>query len=287
MAAQTLSRTKLNFGLLVLVALLGLVVWLSPENDVESEPPPSLSLLTPEDIRIISISNNNGPSFTMERTINGWRMTRPHLQQANSERIGMLLGLLTTPVYEQFEVDSEELAQFGLAPPKARLRLNEVEFSMGGVHPYNRKRYLGKGNTVYLTNDIFLHHLQARAEDFIALALLTGQSEITTIVTPNWRLERTYQKTQPWQLQPPRRVSMDRLVAKVSDWRNAQAVRVFRRAEKSPTGAQPVTIETVDETIEFWVLPDSDTRLLHNGSGLVYEIPALPALLALPNGDAP
>lgn len=214
-------------------------------------------------------------------------MTQPYNLPANGPRIELLLALLGTPVYEQFGVEADRLKEFGLSPPRAWVRFDNLTISLGDLHPFNQKRYIGIGNTVYLIKDLFAHHLQAGSEAFLSTRLLPEELDISEIHTPQWRLFRRPGAQLAWHLEPlAEGISMDLLVDKVDAWRNAQAIRVDRRVPAKTDDIQTVWIRAKEREFRFLILPAPTPRLYVEATGLSYELPALKGLLEAPGERA-
>jgi len=156
--------TRINLALLVLAAVLALLIRLSPDSDPQQEITP-LTRQSPEEVRKITVSNRHG-SFTLERLGGDWRMTAPDAAEANAERIANLLEILSTPSYQRFPLPEADLAEFGLQPPAASIRIDGLTLELGEIHPFNQRRYIRIGDTLHLIKDRFPHHFLARAEAF-------------------------------------------------------------------------------------------------------------------------
>ena len=159
-------RTRINLALLILATVLALLIWLAPDSDRQQEITP-LTQQSPEEVHKITVSNRYG-SFTLERRGGDWQMTAPHATEANAERIANLLEILSTPSYQRFPLPEVDLAEFGLQPPAASIRIDRLTLELGEIHPYNQRRYLRIGDRLHLIKDRFPHHFLARAEAFVS-----------------------------------------------------------------------------------------------------------------------
>lgn len=157
---------RINLTLLTLAAVLALLIRLSPDSDPQQEITP-LTRQSPEEVNKITVSNRHG-SFTLERRGSDWKMTAPHATKANAEKIADLLEILSTISYQQFPLSEVDLAEFGLQPPAASIRIDGLTLELGDIHPYNQRRYLRIDDTLHLIRDRFPHHFLARAEAFVS-----------------------------------------------------------------------------------------------------------------------
>ncbi len=264
------KQTLVNLLLLLLVALLGLLVWYSPDKKGRAPAAP-LTQLDPASIRQITISNRNGPRFVMQRNQQGWWMSEPYRVRANAPRIDSLLNLLSTPQIETFAAPTGRLDEFGLAQPLAELTFNQTRISFGGIHPYNYHRYLRIDDQIYLIKDIFPHHALARAEEFVSHALFAEEAIIDEIRTPTWRL---YQRQGTWALEPESlETDPGQLAEKVAAWQHSRAAGVLK-APATPIQQQvAIRLAGSRETVELGVIQQPSRTLLVNRTlGLAYRL---------------
>ncbi len=152
-------RTLLNLVLSGLVLLLVLLVWW-----LQPSPPPPLTPLLPEQIETIRINDTKGREIRLDRQAGQWQLGQV---PANENRIRQLLGICITPSLRRFPAPRERLAEFSLAPPAIRLRLNDLELEFGATDPVNGWRYVRLGDTIHLIGDGFQHHLNAPANAYL------------------------------------------------------------------------------------------------------------------------
>ncbi|MCB1760331.1 MAG: DUF4340 domain-containing protein [Gammaproteobacteria bacterium] len=284
-----MSYGRINLFLGVLLLALLSATWL-----LERDPGPAqterLTAWQPEQIRQLKIANRSGPAFELERDNGGWRMTTPYRVQANQSRIERLLPISSAAVTASFPLPTTELEQFGLDKPLAELWLNGRRLLIGATDPVNHQRYVANGERLLLIHDTFPHLLLAPAEQYVAPQLIATEGEIEWLSTPGWRLDRQPQSLQTWRLEPaPAQISNDLLIAKIADWRYAQAASVSR-AGLDPDARAGIRLQISGENAprEF-VLVETETRplLVDPTSQLGYEIPNIEALLAAPGSNPP
>lgn len=284
-----MNLARINLLLFTLLIALAAAAWL-----LERKPEPdSIATLTawqPQEIRRISIANRSGPALELVRGDVGWRMTQPYPVPANQSRIDRLLPIASAPVTASFSLPVTDLTQFGLDDPVAELGLNGMRFRVGGTDPINHHRYLATGERLLQIRDNYPHLLLAPAEQFVSPQLIDGNDRIEWIATPHWRLDRASESLQPWRLDPaPAQISSDLLVAKIADWRHAQAVRISRASVDPATQHARVQLQLSGEkTPREFLLVDTDGRrlLVDPALQLGYEIPNIGALLT-PPGSPP
>jgi len=277
------KRNRANAALLLLVLGLGTLVWLSERESPKIRLTP-LTKLLPEQINSIRISNQSGPAISMRREANGWRMIAPYAIEANSARIERLLEIAGSPVHTQFEIEQSDLTEFGLAPAAALLHLERLELRFGGTDPIDHYRYIAIGNRLHLIKDLFPHLLLATAESYVSPNILPQDNELDLIQTPEWRLARSPDAARLWQLTPAvTGISMDRLIEKVDEWKNAQAVKVIKAPAISPDSRVEIRLSGSDTLLAFGILRHKQgTLVLREDLGLAYDLPRIETLLSAP-----
>lgn len=168
-------RLLINLLLLALVAGLG---WLA-YRDYQTPPAaglPTLTHLRPEAITRVRIQGPQGQQLLLAREQGLWRMEEPYRVAAAGERVARLLAIAETPLYRRFPAREADLPGYGLAPPRLVLTLDGVEIGLGTTEPLQFRRYVLVEGAVGLIEDLFLHQLQAPAEDFVSRQVLPAGS---------------------------------------------------------------------------------------------------------------
>ena len=195
-------RTLLNLVLLLIVAGLALFIALAPREVAESTRAPLTSLDATGISRIV-IEPADAERIEIVRSEHGWRLVHPLDAPANEFRVLALLALLGAPVHARFEAENHELARYGLAPPRVRVRLDDTRLDLGDTEALDGRRYVARGSEVALVDDVHLRHLDARPASFVSPAPLGPEPVIVEIRLPQlrvrheagrWRLD----PAQPW-----------------------------------------------------------------------------------------
>lgn len=260
----------INLLLLLVVLLLGIFVWLTPEEATSPSQPP-LTRLNPADIQKIEIENNNGPRFVMQRQSGGWQMTEPYSVQANGPRIDILMDLLATPQVEALALPTDRLAEFGLDSPLARVTFNDTQITFGGTHPYNYRRYVRINDQLFLINDLFPHHLLAQAEDFISHALFPESTQISQINAPDWQLIKTDGR---WEVTPTNNnITQAQLQDKIDAWSHTWVAKVSKAPNTAATEQITLHIEGIAQPAILGIVRQKTQLLLvRQGLGLAYRL---------------
>jgi hypothetical protein len=241
------QRTLINLALLLMVAGLALVIALAPDE----EPPLALELLSNENPRAVSrIRLKQAADTTIElRRVDGsWRLVEPIGIAANDFRVQTLVQILEAPVHTRIDTTPRQLARFGLAPPRARILLDEKEVLFGDTEPIHGRRYLLYDGKVALVDDTFFSHVSSKAANYVNLALLGRDPDPQSLRLPGIRV---YRDAGDWRLDSDGgNVDADSISMLVDAWRHAQATAV-RPYEQSLDWNDVIRIELADGELRF------------------------------------
>ena len=273
-----------NGSLLALIVILGGLTWLSTQEQ-EADHRILLTQLNPDQVNRITLDNQTGQAIRLEHTDGGWQMLHPYEAKADDNRIQRLLEIVRSSSFSRFLAPAD-VAEYGLAPPAAILTLNQIHVEVGATHPMNQHRYLRLKDQIHLIKDRFIHHLQARAEDFISPALLPAGSRIRAIHTPEWKL--SFSSSGKGSLDPPNTdVSGDDLNKKRDQWLWARASRVVPAPEGIGSGRIEIKLEHEQQPISFELgRSEQYTLLIRRDLGLAYAIPQKSKLLQPPENTS-
>ncbi len=263
-------RALLNLVLAVMVIALVLVVWFEPGLERE-DAPARLTGLAAGDVDRIGIRIAGGEDIEIMRAAGQWRITAPVDAEANEFRIEPLLRVVEARSYAHFEAEAGELARYGLAPPRALLRVNGVEIAFGDSEPIDHRRYARVGGVVHLIDDHYLPRLQAGLPAFVSNRLLPEGARPVAFVFPN--LAVTQSADGRWQVEPERGLSMDAVNRFVDGWAHARAIFVDRHAGEPSQGEITVMLRGAEQPLTFLILEtEADVVLAPAGTGLVYHL---------------
>jgi hypothetical protein len=262
------TRVLLNLGLAVLVLALVLVIWLDPGREGEA---PRLTGLAAGAVTRIVIRHGGDDEIRIERGNGQWRMSAPLQAAANEFRIEPLLRVVEATSHARFEAVAGELSRYGLDPPRAVLRADDVEIAFGDTEPIDHRRYMRVGATVHLVEDHYLHRLQAGYPAFVSNRLLPDGGRPVRVELPQFTIAQD--ALGRWTIEPERDVPIDALDRLVDAWAEARAIIVDRYHGDVAQGTVRVTLEGEVQALEFLVMESEvDLVLALPGSGLVYHL---------------
>ena len=217
-------------NLVLLCVAIALVLWVIWEPDGNANRAmPRLAPIEPEAVTRIEIQLAGEESAALAKRKGRWHLTRPMEIVADGAVANAIAAVVQSQSHTQLPVVSQRLGDFGLAPPRARLRINDLELAFGDAEPLHGRRYVLVEDAVHLIADQFFHYLTQPAEHFVHPAPLGPQAEIVALVLPGLHVELIDEK---WQVQGPEEIPpAHRVDALVDAWRHARAVAVQKRDE--------------------------------------------------------
>lgn len=233
------SRVLVNVVLLLLAAGLALLLWLDPWR----KPPPErqrLSGIDPTRLQRLRIEAPDRPAIELVRRGSAWRLVAPFDLPANRDRVASVAGLTAATVHDAFRADGNDLRQFGLDPPEARVLMDGHEFLFGGSEPLNGWRYVRYGADVHLISDAFSYYLLATAAAFVDPAPIGADARPVGFSLPGSSLRLENGR---WRFEPPQAAPSPDAGEKLADaWRSARAASV-RRLDPDLDWNQTVLVE--------------------------------------------
>lgn len=267
------SRAILNLSILAIVIVLGAVVFYPPQQSTETKIETALTSLTPEAVHTITITKPNQTPINFVNQKQGWLINAPFTVNANPQRLEKILQLITQPSHSQYNIDESNLAKYGLDNPQVVIAFNDVELRFGGSDPIHQRRYILIDNRIHLITDLVSHILKQPVTQFIDLALIPGNQQITKLQLPEFSLKLIQGK---WNFERPHNSTINQDAAQkfVDEWRYAQALSVELVKRAPPTDANnKVSIATSSQSVEFILFDgESETKLIRTDLPIQYQL---------------
>ena len=262
------SRTLLNLGLVIIVAVLALLVIYEPGKEKPKEEP-RLVQLNSDGIGSLRIERINGPTIVLERQQGAWRMTEPLQVGVNDFRISSLLRITEIKSLTHFAAAPDALAKYGLDAPNATLIINgTTRIDFGNSTPIDQRRYVRAGDTVHLITDNFYYHLIGAPTTYASNRVLDHTGSLVKLELPGLLLAQQEGK---WSVSPqPGNFSADQITQLIDHWRHAQALEVApydgRKGEMvrlTIAGKEPLTFVITERTPEL-ILARPDLKVQYH-----------------------
>lgn len=264
------SRHWLNFGLLLAVLGLG-GLFLLPGSQAPTLAPQRVSDTELSAIEAASFHSPPAVEVEIERRGPDWWLKAPISTPANNVRVGALLSLATAPAFRGFAAAEADLKQYGLAPPRAELRVGDLSYLLGDTEPLDGHRYVLHGGLVRLVEDSFFQFIGAGPASFIHSAPLAAATRVRSVRMPEalmtwdgsrWRSEGLGEPPPDW------------LNEAAGAWLRAQAVMV-RPLVRSSAWNEEISfgLDGVDSPLTFWLrFTDHEVVLGRPGFEVQYHL---------------
>jgi hypothetical protein len=270
------QRWLFNLALLIIIAILGAFVYYTMESEKEPESP-KLTDLEANTVQNIHIERAAEKPISLMKDGQYWQMIEPFNLPANTFRIENLLEILSEREYKELEV--KQLADFGLEPPLATIKFDQLTVAYGDSSPMrDSKRYVQINQKVYLISDTTYHSIVREATNFIALSPLGHQPKIKELKMPDyhfvlnegqWTLTSTFSADEIDTRQ-------DAINALIENWERLSAFNVkhyFEETseEESATDIE-ITLVSQEQPIRLAIISKKpDLILARPAKGIQYE----------------
>jgi hypothetical protein len=165
------KRWFTNLALAIVLAALALIAWFRPGTQ-GSPSKPTITTLKPAAVTRIRIAQPNQKTAVFKRIDGQWRMAKPVSAPADDKVIQNWLATMREPSAHQYTAGGLDLKSLGLKPPKLVLTLNRQKIEFGALDPLHHQRYIRRGDTVYLVNDLLYFQLKGDPHSFLSKRLL-------------------------------------------------------------------------------------------------------------------
>lgn len=264
-------QALLNLFMLLLVGALALVVLYGPEPDT----PPAVVQLGPEnlaDVARIELALAEAPPLVLIHQDGRWSLPAQPDWRLDDRLITQVVELPRAVSHARYPLSQTDAAELGLAPPRLRLRLDDIEYRFGAQEPIDRRRYVRLGDTVHLITDTLVHQLSATTTDWVSRRLLPEGAVITALELPGVTLSLDAEGR--WQQEPAgAEMEADTVNAFVDRWRHARAFSVSPYEPNRDLETVRVRLQSKPEPLVFELIRGESAWFLQRPDlGLRYEL---------------
>jgi hypothetical protein len=168
---STTKRLMLN-GLLLLT-ILGLAWFIMHQSNQTTKINSLYDASMGDEIHSIVIhyhkmeSSSHPSTIELKKEANQWLIIKPIKADADHRKIQHLMTLLSERIDSFYPLARKDLATFGLDKKRVSIAFNGVKIQFGRLNPISHKRYLRKGNTVYIVSETVYGLLIGGVERFV------------------------------------------------------------------------------------------------------------------------
>ncbi len=165
MPSPTTKRLILNLILLSIVAAL--VTFVITRDDKSKVLHSTLyDKSIGEEATKIVIHAKGNKDVVLENVDEQWKVTAPEQFDADKEKVRHLFTLLSENADTHYDIADKNLADFGLDKENLSVSFNGVKLIFGDYNDVSQKRYILKGDKMYLISETVSGLLESGADSF-------------------------------------------------------------------------------------------------------------------------
>ncbi|HIO93258.1 MAG TPA: DUF4340 domain-containing protein [Leucothrix mucor] len=111
--------------------------------------------------------SNIASTLELKKISGKWMMTSPLQAELDGRKVQHLTTLLTDTVDASYTIKGKDLSIFGLETERVSIAFNGVKIQFGSLNPVTHKRYLRKGQTIYIVSETIYGLLLNNAGSFL------------------------------------------------------------------------------------------------------------------------
>ena len=158
MLSPTTKRLVQNLILLSIVAAL--VAFITMRDDDTKELYSTLyDKSIGDEATEIVIHAEGAEDVVLQNTAEQWKVIKPEQFDADKEKVRLLFTLLSENADTSYDIADKNLADFGLDKDKLSVSFNGVKLVFGDYNEVSHKRYVLKGDKMYLISELFRAYL--------------------------------------------------------------------------------------------------------------------------------
>lgn len=165
MLSPTTKRLVQNLILLSIVATL--VAFITMRDDDTTELYSTLyDKSIGDEATEIVIHAEDAEDVVLQNTAEQWKVIKPEQFDADKEKVRLLFTLLSENADTSYDISDKNLVDFGLDKDKLSVSFNGVKLVFGDYNEVSQKRYVLKGDKMYLISETVSGLLESGADSF-------------------------------------------------------------------------------------------------------------------------
>ncbi len=161
------NKKRLIQNLVLLLAVAGLVAFVSLKNHDTGELHKTLyDKSIGDDAKEVVIHSEGREDLVLQLEGKIWKVVRPTEFIADRDKVRHLFTLLSENADSQYDVEDKDLAQYGLDKDRLSVSFNGVKIIFGKLNEITQKRFMLKGNKIYLVEETVSGLMEMGADAF-------------------------------------------------------------------------------------------------------------------------
>ncbi len=274
-------KSKVILNLLLVLAVTALALFAILRPDKKNEIGTKLVELKREQVTTIAIEHRKGAPIRLEKRSDGWHVTAPFTSRADIGQVDRVLDLTSATARQK--LPREDLARFDLAPPQAKVALDDHVVAFGRINDITNEQYAATADAVYLVAPFYGYGIPADAgklasrkllaEDEIPVAFDFGGYQVVRDEKGRWSTVGMV-PGKPASEKSTGELSQDEFNRWADEWRVTYAVAA--EPYKSGAGKQRVTLRFKNGKSAIMQAADADAgfTLLRSDENMLYRFGA-------------
>lgn len=163
------NKKRLIQNIILIAVLLSLIffVWFQKQTADNSNTRSTLYDETIGDsVSEIKIHVEGREDILLKSVGDNWKVVQPMEFDADKEQVRHLFTLFSENADTNYDSKGKDLSKFGLDEDRLSVSFDQVKLIFGEYNPVSQKRYILKGETIYLIEETVTGLLQAGVEAF-------------------------------------------------------------------------------------------------------------------------
>jgi hypothetical protein len=271
-------RWLINIVLVATVLILAALVLFRPGIEKPAQKDRISTIADSEISRMIIEVARTAPIVLERKDENTWYMQKPRPGRTNPFLVSGALRVIRAQSEHRLPDDAmTNLARYGLAAPRAKVRFDKHILLFGDTNPVNNQQYVLFDNTVHMIDHRYMMAVARNHTDFLSKQLVESGRRPVKLTLPGLTLGLA---NGSWRATPaPATLPADRVKQLVDDWQHAQAL--FVKPYEKKRAESWVTMKFAlkekggkDTSLRIGILSTSPELVLYRpDEGLQYHFP--------------
>jgi len=169
MASSNKKRFIQNVVLIAIILAIALFLWMKAQDE-KSNPSHLSSTLYDKSIgdeaTEVLIHVKDREDILIKNINDVWTVVKPVEFEADKEQVRHLFTILSENAETNYEITGKDLVSYGLDEDRLSISFNQVKLIFGKYNSVSQKRYILKGDRMYLVSETISGLLQAGVDAF-------------------------------------------------------------------------------------------------------------------------
>ena len=160
------NKRRLLQNIVLLLMVIGLIVFVITKTDETDLHSTLYDKSIGDEAKRIVIHAEGKEDVILENNDTVWRVVKPETFLADKAKVHHLFTLLSENADSHYDAKDKDLVSYGLDKERLSVSFNGVKLIFGKLNEVTQKRFILKGNTIYLVQETVAGLLSGGAEGF-------------------------------------------------------------------------------------------------------------------------